>query len=203
MDWRYPPPLRDQHGYVLLNNIMSLYDYGVLPEQVPSLTQWEVPEMSADFQTPSGIRFQTVPGRILALCCTEPYDQFSSAVTLKFGEPKRLEKLYLLTADLAKTLKCYYPGAEVTVHYADGSTQLHQMIPPYTMPSGVNHICPRAQAIRFGQLTYAHPTPDKSCYLSVVDLALDPAKPVESFEFRCVATETLLGLVGATALEAK
>ncbi len=203
VDWRIPPPLRDQHGYVLLNNVMSLYDYGILPEQISSLTQWKLPEMKADFNTTPGIRFRTTPGRILAVCCTEPYPQFPSTVTLKLDQPRRLEKLYLLTANLTKTLKCYYPGAEVAVRYADGTTSISQMIPPYTMPSAVNHICPIAHAIRFGEITYAHPTPDKSCFLSVIDLPLDPTKPIESFEFRCVATETLLGIVGATGLQAK
>ena len=203
VDWRNPPPLRDQHGYVLLNNIMSLYEWGILPEQIQSMTQWEMPELRTVFETPSGIRFQTVPGKILALCCTEPYEQFASAATVKLSQPVRIEKLYLLTANLTKALKSYYPGAEVSVKYADGTAEVHQMIPPYTMPSGVNHICPRAQAIRFGQITHGDPTVDKSCYLSVVDIVMDETKPVVSLDFRCVATETLLGIVGATALEAK
>jgi hypothetical protein len=186
-----------------LNNIMSLFEWGVLPEQIKSMTQWEMPEMKPDFETPCGIRFQTVPGRILALCCTEPYEQFPSAVTVKLSRPTRIGKLYLLTANLTKALKSYYPGAEVAVKYADGTTRVHQMIPPYTMPSGVNEICPRAQAIRFGHITHADPTVDKSCFLSVVDIVPDETKPVVSLEFRCVATETLLGIVGATALEAK
>jgi hypothetical protein len=203
VDLRFPPPPRDAHGYVLLNNIMSIYDSGVLPEQVLSTTRWEMPQMSADFATPSGIQFQTVPGKILALCCTEPYDQFSSAVQLKLGRAEHLEKLYLLTANLAKSLKSYYPGAEVVVHYADGTTQLFPLVPPYTMPSLVTNICPGAQAIRFGQITHGSTPIDDSCYLSVTDLVLDPSKPVDAFEFRCVATETLLGILGATALEAK
>jgi len=204
VDWRSPPPLRDKHGNVLLNNVMSLYDWGVLPEQILSTTRWEMPELSANLTTASGIRFQTVPGRILALCATEPYEWFSSAATVKLSQPRRLEKLYLLTANLTKALKSYYPGAEVSVRYADGTTQVHQLIPPYTMPSAVNDICPRAQAIRFGKITDGgSPTVDQSCYLSAVDVALDETKPVVAFELRCVATETLLGIVGATALEAR
>jgi hypothetical protein len=203
VDLRFPPPPRDAHGYVLLNNIMSIYDSGVLPEQVVSGTRWEAPPWAANFTTPSGIQFQTAPGKILALCCTEPYDRFSSAVTLKLARPERLEKLYLLTANLAKSLKCYYPGAEVRVSYADGTSQTFPLIPPYTMPSLVTNICPNAQAIPFGQLTHGSTPIDNSCYLSVTDLVLNPSKPAVDFEFRCVATETLLGIIGATALEAK
>jgi len=204
VDWRHPPPLRDRHGYVLLNNVMSIYDWGVLPEQIQSQTRWDMPELGGEVAAGCGIRFQTVPGKLLALCATEPFEDFSSGAILKLKQPRRLEKLYLLIANLTKTLKSYYPGGEVSVNYADGSAQVHQMIPPYTMPSAVGEICPRAQAIRFGELKDGgSPTRDPHCYLSVVDIVLDPAKPVASFGLRCVATETILGIVGATALEAR
>lgn len=203
VDLRFPPPPRDEHGYVLLNNVMSIYDSGILPEHLLSLTQWEMPPWNSSFSTPSGIHFQTAPNKIMALCCTEPYAQFSSAVNLKLRQPERLEKLYLLTANLTKPLKSYYPGAEIVVHYADGTTQLCPLVPPYTMPSVVDNICPRAQAIRFGQITHGSTSIDPTCFLSVTDLVLDPRKPINAFDFRCVATETLFGILGATALEAK
>ena len=144
------------------------------------------------------------PNRLLAVCCAQPYEQFPGRVTLKLTAPRRAEKLYLLTANLVKSLKCYYPGAEVVIHYADGSEQLHQMIPPYTMPSLIGNICPRALAIPLGKLTgNAGPVMDTQAYLSLTDVVLDPSKPVASIELRCVATETLLGVAGATLLEAR
>ena len=140
---------------------------------------------------------------ILAVACTEPLDQFPSQVTLKLDRPRRLEKLYLLTANLVKTLKCYYPAAEVVVRYADGGDQRHQMIPPYTMPSLVSNICPRAHAVAAGTLEGGgNPVSDRRCYLSVTDLVLDPSKPAVAIELRSVTTESLLGLVGAAVLEA-
>jgi hypothetical protein len=77
------------------------------------------------------------------------------------------------------------------------------MIPPYTMPGSVGNTCPKALAIRFGSVVGAPPTLDKAGYLSVLDTILDASKPVTSFEFRCVATETLVGIVGANVLEAQ
>jgi hypothetical protein len=125
-------------------------------------------------------------------------------VTLKLTAPRRAEKLYLLTANLVKPLKCYYPGAEVVIHYADGSEQLHQMIPPYTMPSVIGNICPRALALPVGKLTgHAGPVADTQAYLSLTDVILDSSKPATSIELRCVATESLLGVTGATVLEAR
>ena len=60
------------------------------------------------------------------------------------------------------------------------------------------------------ELTVAHgpqqpaavPVLDRNCYLSLIDVVLDPTKAVESFEFRNVTTQSLLGIVGATMLEA-
>jgi len=141
---------------------------------------------------------------ILAVCCTQPYEQFPSRVTLTLAKPSRSEKLYLLTANLVKTVKCYYPAGEVVVNYTDGSRQLHSLIPPYTMPSVVSHICPQALAVKVGELSAGgNPVPDRACYLSLTDVVLDPTKAVESFEFRCVTTESLLGILGVTMLEAR
>ena len=143
------------------------------------------------------------PANILAISCTQPHKQFPSSVTLQLGRPRRLDKIYLLTGNLVKTLKCYYPAAEIVVRYADGTEHVHQMIPPYTMPSAVGKICPAAHAVKVGRLTGGgNHTSDSNMYLSVTDIPLDPSKTAESIELRCVATETLLGVVGLTLLEA-
>ena len=42
---------------------------------------------------------------------------------------------------------------------------------------------------------------DRGCYLALTDVVLDPTKAVESLEFRCVTTESLLGIIGVTLLE--
>jgi hypothetical protein len=77
------------------------------------------------------------------------------------------------------------------------------MIPPYSMPSGIGNICPRAFAISFGHLTDGgNPVIDRQGFLSVVDFLLDTSRLTAAIEFRVVATETLLGIVGLTALEA-
>ena len=202
VDRRHPMPLRDQYGFVILNSVMSVFDYGTLPEQWRPEKRWELPDLAADL-SPAGVPFVTAPHRILAISATEPYAQFPSAVRLRLDEPRRLQKLYLLTANITKTLKSYYPGGEVIIHYEGGTDQLHQMIPPYTMPGAIGNICPRAFAVPFGRLIGGgNPVLDKNGYLSMVDVVLDPSRRVESIELRAVATETLLGIVGATVLKA-
>jgi hypothetical protein len=204
VDWRHPMPLRDQHGYVLMNSVLSIFEYGTLPEQVPATKRLKMAKENPSYDRLTGVSFATQPGRLLAVNCTQPYLQFPSQVTVKLPRPRRAEKLYLLTANLVKTLKCYYPGAEIVVYYAQGPPQLHQLIPPYTMPSLVSNICPQAHAVRIGQLEGGgNPVADPGCYLSVIDVILDSARPVVAIEFRSVATETLLGLVGLTLLEAE
>jgi hypothetical protein len=45
----------------------------------------------------------------------------------------RLDRVYLLTANLTKILRCYYPGMEIIVRYTDGTRLLKLLIPSYTM----------------------------------------------------------------------
>lgn len=91
-------------------------------------------------------------GNILALAATEPYAQLPSRAVLKMPRPMQLEKVYLLTANLTKAVKCYFPGAEVVVHYADGEDQIVQLVPPYTMSNFGQIFCPTAFAIPFGTM---------------------------------------------------
>ena len=84
-------------------------------------------------QSELAVRFtaETRAGKnVLALVSTEPYENFPSAVQIDLGEPTRLEKIYLLTMNLAKTMKTLYPHGEVVVHYADGTKDTQQLVPP-------------------------------------------------------------------------
>ena len=77
------------------------------------------------------------------------------------------------------------------------------MIPPYTMPSLIGNICPRAWVVPIGKLAgHAGPVVDTQAFLSLTDVVLDSAKAVMAVELRCVATKTLLGIAGVTILEA-
>ena len=200
VDRRPNLPPRDELGYVLLNSVMSVFEYGTLQEQVPATKRIELGPLSERIDAP--VPFQLAKGRLLAVCRTQPHERFPSRVTLTLDRPKRIEKVYLLTANIVKTLKCYYPAAEVVLHFGEGPGECHQMIPPYSMPSVVGHICPAAHAIRVGKLVGGgNPVADTACYLSITDLAARSDKPVTAIELRSVATETLLGVAGLTLLE--
>jgi hypothetical protein len=182
---------------------MSIFEYGVLPEQHAAKGYLELAKPGELPPLAVGVPLAASPNRLLAVCCTQPYEQFPSRVTLVLPEPRRVEKLYLLTANLVKTLKCYYPCAEVVFRYADGSRHTRQMIPPYTMPCVISHFCPRAYAAPIGRLVgNGGPVLDPQGYLSLTDAVVDSSQPLASIEMRCVATECLLGVVAVTLLEA-
>lgn len=205
VDRRHPLPLKDERGWVLTNSVMSVLEaYGNLPEQMVAGGYLQLDQPGGLPPIIRGVPVGAEPNRLLAICGTQPYEQFPSCVTLQLASPRRAEKLYLLTGNLVKPLKCYYPGAEVVIQYTDGHRQLHQMIPPYTMPSLIGHICPRAFLLPMGRLAgHSGPVVDTQGGLSLTDVVLDPTRLVAAIELRCVATETLLGVAGATLLEAR
>ncbi len=177
--------------------------------------QWDVPDFKSDFQTFTDVPFITgskpltddVKGNILALVNTESYEQLPSAAVLKFKEPVQLEKIYLLTANLTKTVKCYYPGAEAVVHYTSGDDEIIQLIPPYTMSCMAQPFSPYSYSISFGK--FSEPSyintnalaSEKKPNVDVSDIVLDPGRAVTQVELRCVTSETILGILGITILE--
>lgn len=224
IDQRNPLPPKDKKGYVLMSPPVTQVEYGILPEQCNWSTWWKMPGLKTSFRTPTGIPFLTggepvarsAKGNILALVSTEPYEQLPSAAFLELERPVRLEKIYLLTANLTKTLKCYYPGAEVIVKYTKGADDIIQLIPPYTMSCFVQNVSPRAYGIEFGSMQEnpgplmfhqimgdATASPNIKCNLAISDIVADAHRNIASIELRCVASETVFGILGITLLEAK
>ena len=210
VDWRDPMPEKDQLGYILMRPPVSQLTWTCLPEnRLPGgrgsgqTPHWEIPDLRGDFETPVGVPFLTdEETRVLALHNTEPHGLLPSAAILQLNEPIGLEKVYLLTANLTKTLKCYYPGAEVIVHYTDQGEQLTQLIPPYTMSCMAEHFSPTCYPIRFGKLVGSPVLPrPESIGLALSDIVLDPQRAVAQIEFRCVASETIFGILGVTLLQ--
>jgi hypothetical protein len=205
VDWRDPMPPKDDRGYLLMTSPVAQFEYQSLPEGWVCQTYWEVPLLPSVFETSAGVRFRTGPegNNVLALACTQPYEQLPSEVRITLPQPTHAEKLYLLTGNLTKTVKCYYPGAEIVIDYSDGTRQLHSLIPPHSMPVMAQHICPRALHVSWG-IIHGDPVPlflgGNEPNLAVTDVPLDRSKSVLTLSFRCVASETILGIVGLTLL---
>ena len=206
VDWRNPMPRKDHFGYILTRPPASQLTWGCLPEQrdchhTPS---WEIPDLGGDFQTPFGVSFSTDrQTKVIALANTQSWKALPSSVVLQLEAPLRLEKIYLLTANLTKTLKCYYPGGEIIADYTDGTEILHQLIPPFTMGCMAQHFSPYCYAVPFGHLERSPVIPKpESANLAVSDVVLDSRRRVSRLEFRCVASETIFGILGITLLQA-
>jgi hypothetical protein len=211
IDWRTEMPPFDKKGFVLTSPPVAVYAYLNLPEAFSlDWRAWEVPDFDRTLgETATGIVFRTgekpVPngtrGNILALLSNEPYEQLPSQATIQLDAPLRLEKIYLLTANITKSVKSYYPGAEVVIHYKDDSVQNELLIPPYTMGNILYPVAPMLYHIEFGgSLSMAIGNPSKTG-LSVQDIVVDPRKKVESIELICTTSETIFGIMGITLLQ--
>lgn len=214
IDWRDPMPLRDKLGYVLMTPPIAQFEYQSLPEGWTCKGRFTADDLPAVTQSGAGVPFRTQAAKaprgeaarnILALASTEPYEQLPSVATVKFPSAVKAQKLYLLTANLTKTVKCYYPGGEIVVHYESGPDQVVSLTPPHNMPMFAQLFCPRAWTMPYGKLS-GDMTPlnmgGKEPNLAVTDVLLDSGREIRSIELRCVASETILGIVGATLLAA-
>ena len=113
-----------------------------------------------------------------------------------------MKKIYLLTANLTKVVKSYYPGAEVEIIYDYGKSQVVQLIPPFNMPTLIPAQCPEALSIPAGTLEnnqiFLH---GNKTGLSLTDLVTDPDRKIKAVKLRCVSTETVFGIIGISLLQ--
>ena len=219
VDRRRPPPARDARGYVLHHSPMGQLAWGCLPEHTYGLEQeilpefdlqWELPPLPPHYEPLPGLPFRTGGRRLLALAATEPYAQLPSGARLDLAvgaSSRHLEKLYLLTANLTKTVKSYYPAGEITIHYDSGDPQHLSLVPPHTISCMAQPFCPRAYHVPYGRFSgalssYGPVEDEKIPNLALQDLVTDPTRGVTAIELRCVASETLLGLLALSVLPA-
>jgi len=119
-----------------------------------------------------------------------------SEAVIELKKPVYADKIYMLTANLTKTCKSYYPAAEVEIVYESGENQSVQLIPPYNMPSFAQTFCPAAFQIPLGEIENKQIMDYEQPGLSVTDLVTDRTRRIKKMIFRTVASETVLGIVG-------
>eukprot|EP01052_Picozoa_sp_SAG31_P005035 SAG31_NODE_216_length_20053_cov_9.223815_4_plen_853_part_00 len=180
------------------------HSYGSSAWTLPAFKSWSdfgsILQTSLNFHTGSkGSK------NILALIASQPYDAFSSAVTLAVPRPyARFEKLYLLTANLQKSLKCYTPHAEVRFIYSDGNFDRVSLTPPWSFSSlggnaGYQAFVPAHHGIPFGSLTGT--LGSSTAVVAVMDVLVpDSSKLLAKIELKTVVTEAIFGVMGATLL---
>jgi hypothetical protein len=108
----------------------------------------------------------------------------------------------MLTANLTKSCKSYYPAAEIEIVYEQGNNQVIQLIPPYNAVHDtvlLSRCFPGAAGRDQKKQTMDFDAP----VLSVTDLVTDPTRKIREIVFRCVASETAVGLVAISLLSGK
>ena len=120
---------------------------------------------------------------------------------VRLSHPVFAEKIYMLTANLTKTSKSYYPAAEIEIVYEKGENQVVQLIPPYNMPSMVQAFCPNAFPVPLGEIKKKQTMDFDAPGLSVTDLVIDPKRKIREIVFRCVSSETAVGLIAVSLLQ--
>jgi len=201
VDWR-DTLYTDRLGYKLFSPPTSVISYGVLPEQM-SPSWWSVPNIPGTLTYPvpfSFIEHATGKNNVLALVNAENNQQIPSQAVINLQTPVSAEKIYLLTANITKTSKSYYPAAEIEIEYETGENQLVQLIPPYNMPSMVQSFCPNAFAVPLGEIKYKQTMNFDAPGLSVTDVVTDRTRKIRKIIFRCVASETAVGLIAINLL---
>jgi hypothetical protein len=127
----------------------------------------------------------------------------------------KLSKVYFLAYSWQRGRKEYHPNVDLVANYLDGSSQIRQLIPPYSfMPRyglvSANHNPYRPEILDSGlqigkeaSTWYMTSAPDSSESADVYDLPLDPNRPLKSIEVRSVATESIFAIFGITLVKAQ
>lgn len=129
---------------------------------------------------------------------------YPSNITIQIGGLK-LKKAYLLAHMFHRGQKSYFPMVELVAHYTDGSQTLRQLIPPYSFRCRYDLVSVNGHPYR-PELTPAGLDlgPGKSERgasakpSEIIDLPLDPHKPVDRIEVRSVSSESLIAIFGLT-----
>lgn len=203
VDWR-DTLYTDELGYKLFSPPTSVISYGVLPEQM-SPSWWSVPFIPDTLAYPVPFNFiehSADKKNVLALVSAENNQRIPGEAAIHLQNPVAAQKIYMLTAHLTKTCKSYYPAAEIEIEYEKGENLVMQLIPPYNMPSVVQAFCPDAYPIPLGEIKKKQTMEFDAPGLSVTDLVTDPSRKIRKIVFRCVTSETAVGLIGISLLPA-
>ena len=206
VDWRSNLQI-DEFGYRTFVEPSSLFAFGTIHEIKPTFPRLSLPNLvdSKIMNIPIPFPFiettQNV-NNILALINTENNRSMPGEAVIEMNNPIAAEKIYLLTANLTKVIKSYYPGAEVEIVYDYGKSQVIQLIPPFNMPTIIPAQCPDALSIPLGKIEENQIFLNgNETGLSLTDLTIDPTRKIKQLKLRCVSTETVFGIIGISLLQ--
>ncbi len=145
--------------------------------------------------------------RLIALSITPPYPLPASA-TIAIG--RKCDQVWPLMQSYAHAMKNYIPNGEILLRYADGVTQVEQLIPPYNMDTYFQHYSLKGVPVPLGKLFYVDPWgsgfDNREVLISHADaLRIDsnPACVLKEIEFRSVCTESIIAVAALTVVESQ
>ncbi len=135
---------------------------------------------------------------------TEPHS-LPTGCRIEF-EPKKLNKLYLLSLNMNLPQKSYVPAVLADIHYTDGTIETTELIPPlnfdcYYQDYGINTIAyPLQTKPSYGQEIWHRQFyfDLREQHLTATDIQCDSDKTAKAIELRSITTETFMAVAGIT-----
>jgi hypothetical protein len=138
------------------------------------------------------------PKDLIALSSWKPYPLAAGAV-IPVG--LKCERLRLLLQAYVHPMRNYVPNGEVILHYADGTTALTQLIPPFNLDAYFQHFSRQGVAVPLGSARSGGFVDIVSAPADAREIKCDPAKELAKVEVRAVCSEGAIGVAGMTAEE--
>ncbi|MBI2298717.1 MAG: hypothetical protein HYU66_07170, partial [Armatimonadetes bacterium] len=144
------------------------------------------------------------PKNLLAVSSWPP-QPLPSAATIAVG--LRLSRLWLLLQSYAHPMKNYVVNGEVVLHYADGTTAVTALVPPYNLDCWFQHFAREGAPVELGRLGHPGgfwiplPTFAAGTHADALEITCEPAKEIASVEVRGTCSEGVIGEAGMTGLQ--
>jgi hypothetical protein len=121
---------------------------------------------------------------------------------------KKIKSVRLLMQNYVSPIKNYIPNGEVVLHYADGTSEITQLIPPYNLDCYFQAFSREGESIPLGGLE--EPEGWSPCYkdmdsaqAQMLPIACDPSRTLKEIEIRATVSEGVLGITAITLIPAE
>ena len=112
----------------------------------------------------------------------------------------KCERLWLLLQAYVHPMRNYVPNGEVVLHYADGTTSVTQLIPPFNLDAYFQHFSRQGVAMPLGSARSSGFVDIVGAHADALQIVCDPGRVLERMELRATCSEGAIGLAGMTVL---
>lgn len=114
----------------------------------------------------------------------------------------KCRRLWLLLQNYVHPMKNYVVNGEIVLKYADGTEHIESLVPPFNLDCYFQHFSRKGTPVPMGRLGPARFIHSGMLFAhaDALEVACDPAKTLQTLEFRATCSEGVLGLVGVTAV---